>query len=66
LSSAGFSDELSRRLACFALPSKSEIERIFGESLPQGLRLVTSATCLLSVTALTAALQSDSQHNSRN
>ncbi len=66
LSSAGFSDELSWRLACFALPSKSEIERIFGESLPQGLRLVTSATCLLSVTALTAALQSDSQHNSRN
>jgi hypothetical protein len=61
LLAAGLSDDSSRRLESFCPPSKSEIERIFGESLPPGLRLVTSANCLLSVIALTAELPGEGQ-----
>ena len=54
--SAGVTAESSARLEQFALPSKLEIERLLGESLPHGLNLVTSANCLLSITALAAEL----------
>jgi hypothetical protein len=52
LSAAGIG-ESRYRLETYVPPAKAEIEQILGESLPKGLRLETSANCLLSVAALT-------------
>ncbi len=40
LSAAGISDDLSRGLQQYVPPAQADAMRIFGESLPEGLRLV--------------------------
>ena len=45
-------DELIQPLDKFIPPERSDAVRMFGESLPRGLSLVSSANCLLSITAL--------------
>jgi hypothetical protein len=49
----GVGDEFIRRLKKFVPPERSDSVRMFGESLPKDLPLMSSAECLLSVTALT-------------
>lgn len=56
LSGAEVALESRQRLELCMPPAISELERIFGETLPKGLQLVTSPNCLLSVAALTADL----------
>jgi hypothetical protein len=53
LTEAGLGDEYLPMLHKFIPPDRSDVARMLGESLPKGLRLVSSAECLLSITALT-------------
>jgi hypothetical protein len=53
LKDAGAGPELIEVVDKFIPPSRADAVRMFGDSLPRDLRLVSSANCLLSVTALT-------------
>jgi hypothetical protein len=53
LRAAGIEDSLIQRLEKFVSLERADAARMFGESLPKDLRLVSSANCLLSITALT-------------
>jgi hypothetical protein len=54
LKAAGVADDAElRRLADFVLPDQSDVARTFGESLPKGLHLESTAACLSSVSAIT-------------
>jgi hypothetical protein len=53
LKSAGVADDASLRpLLEFTLPVRDDVARTFGEPLPKGLKLESTANCLSSVTAL--------------
>ena len=53
LKAAGVADDASLRpLLEFALPVRDDVERTFGEPLPRGLKLESTANCLSPVTAL--------------
>jgi len=53
LKSAGVADDASLRpLLEFTLPVRDDVERTFGEPLPRGLKLESTANCLSPVTAL--------------
>jgi len=54
LRTAEVEPELVQRLETLVPPERSDAVRMFGESLPRDLRLVSSANCLLSMTALTS------------
>jgi molecular chaperone DnaK (HSP70) len=54
LKAAGIAEELIRALEKYVPPERVDAVRMFGESLPKDLQLVSSAKCLLSVTALTS------------
>jgi hypothetical protein len=55
LKAAGVGDEAElRRLAEFVIPDHSDVARTFGDSLPKGLYLESTAACLSSVSAITA------------
>ncbi len=54
LRDAGLAEENIPVLQKYIPPQRVDAERMMGESLPSGLRLVSSANCLLSVTALTS------------
>lgn len=53
LKDAGVGPELTEIVEKYVAPSRADAVRMFGDSLPRDLRLVSSANCLLSVTALT-------------
>jgi hypothetical protein len=54
LKAAGIADETElRRLAEFIAPDHSDVVRTFGESLPKGLHLESTAACLSSISAIT-------------
>jgi DNA-K related protein/Hsp70 protein len=52
LKAAGVDEDSIERLERFVPPERSDAVRAFGESLPKGLHLVSSANCLLSVSGL--------------
>jgi len=52
LMASGIAEETTRLLSNCVLPAPSDSVRSFGESLPPGLQVVSSANCLLSVPAL--------------
>jgi hypothetical protein len=53
MKSAGVADDIFLRpLLDFALPVRDDVARTFGESLPKGLQLESTANCLSPVTAL--------------
>ena len=53
LKAAGVADDASLRpLLEFTLPARDDVERTFGEPLPRGLKLESTANCLSPVTAL--------------
>jgi molecular chaperone DnaK (HSP70) len=55
LKSAGVADEaLLRPLAEYIAPVRADVARTFGEPLPKGLELESTANCLSPVTALTS------------
>ncbi len=55
LRSAGVADDaLLRPLAEYIAPTRADVVRTFGEPLPKGLELESTANCLSPVTALTA------------
>ncbi len=55
LKAAGVADDAElRRLSEFVIPDHSDVARTFGESLPKGLYLESTAACLTSVSAITA------------
>ena len=55
LKSAGVSDEtVSRPLEEYIVPGRADVVRTFGETLPKGMELESTANCLFSVTALTS------------
>ncbi len=55
LTSAGVGDEeILRRLRNFVAPDRADVVRTFGEPLPKGMHLESTADCLSPVTALTA------------
>jgi molecular chaperone DnaK (HSP70) len=55
LKSAGVADDaFLRPLLEFTLPVRDDVARTFGESLPKGLELDSTANCLSPVTALTS------------
>ena len=60
LSAAGIGDEFIDRLRTVVPPELSEAARMFGEPLPPGLQLVSTAHCLLSVPALAPGLGNSS------
>jgi hypothetical protein len=43
-----------QRLKTFVVPDRTDVVRTFGESLPRGLQLESTANCLSTVSALTA------------
>jgi hypothetical protein len=53
LRAAGVDVQLIEQLQQVIPPERSDAVRMFGESLPRDLPLVSSANCLLSMTALT-------------
>ena len=53
LTSAGVSDQTaSRPLEEYVVPDRAHVVRTFGETLPKGMELESSASCLSTVTAL--------------
>jgi hypothetical protein len=48
----GIAEETIQLLSTYVPPERADAVRSFGESLPSGLQLVSSANCLLSVSAL--------------
>jgi hypothetical protein len=52
LSAAGIAEESIRVLRKYVAPERSDAVRMFGESLPSDLHLMSSANCLLPVTGL--------------
>ena len=48
----GIAEETVQLLSTYVPPERADAVRSFGESLPSGLQLVSSANCLLSVSAL--------------
>ncbi len=54
LRAAGIGGEFIQCLEKCVPPERADAVRMFGESLPRDLRLVSSASCLLSATALTS------------
>jgi hypothetical protein len=58
LAAHGFPEEVLQPLLKPLPPERSDAVRSFGESLPSGLQLVSSANCLLSVPAFHGSTQS--------
>ena len=54
LTAAGVAEQLTSRLLKYVAPTPTDAAHMFGESLPPGLGCVSSANCLLPVTALTS------------
>jgi hypothetical protein len=54
LTAAGVAGQLTQRLQKYVPPTLADAVHMFGESLPKGLHFVSSANCLLPVTALTS------------
>jgi hypothetical protein len=52
LMALGFAEDIIPLLSNYVTPERADAVRSFGESLPPGLQLVSSANCLLSVAAL--------------
>lgn len=55
LRTAGVGDDFIQRLEEYVPPERADAVRMFGESLPKDLPLVSSANCLLPVTALASS-----------
>lgn len=53
LRAAGVEEGIIQHLERVVTPERADAVRMFGESLPKDLHLVSSANCLLSITALT-------------
>lgn len=59
LRAAGIDNEMTaQKLRNFVVPDRADVARTFGESLPRGLHLESTATCLSPVSALTSAVKS--------
>ncbi len=57
LTASGVADEaILQRLASFVNPDRSDVVRTFGEPLPKGMQLESTANCLSPITALTSGL----------
>jgi len=55
LTSAGVADDIFLRpLHEYIAPGRADVVRTFGEPLPKGLELESTANCLSSITALTS------------